>query len=79
VFQLCLMEDVQGQKRVIDALREALPPGRGSAVVVKSPAELRTHVDAWGPIGDGLALMKSVKQQFDPVGVLSPGRGPGGI
>ena len=79
VFQLCLMEDVQVQKRVIDALREALPPGRGSAVVVKSPAELRTHVDAWGPIGDGLALMKSVKQQFDPVGVLSPGRGPGGI
>jgi len=70
---------VQSQKRVIDGLRAALPLGRGSAVVVKSPPELRTHVDVWGPIGDGLALMKAVKQQFDPTGVLSPGRGPGGL
>ena len=79
VFQLCITEDVQVQKRVIDGLREALPLGRGSAVVVKSSPELRTHIDMWGPLGDGLTLMKSVKQQFDPVGVLSPGRGPGGL
>jgi len=79
VFQLCILGDVQSQKRVIDGLRAALPLGRGSAVVVKSPPELRTHVDVWGPIGDGLALMKAVKQQFDPTGVLSPGRGPGGL
>ena len=79
VFQLCIIGDVQLQKRVIDGLRDALPLGRGSAVVVKSPPELRNNVDVWGPIGDGLALMKSVKQQFDPTGVLSPGRGPGGL
>ena len=79
VFQLCVLEDVQLQKRVIDGLRDTLPPGRGSAVLVKSPPELRTQIDTWGPIGDGLALMKSVKQQFDPVGILSPGRGPGGL
>ena len=79
VFQLCITGDVQLQKRVINGLRDALPLGRGSAVVVKSPPELRTHVDVWGPLGDGLTLMKSVKQQFDPVGVLSPGRGPGNL
>jgi glycolate oxidase FAD binding subunit len=79
VFQLCVLGDIQSQKRVIEALRDSLPLGRGSAVIVKSPPELRTHVDVWGPIGDGLALMKSVKQQFDPAGVLSPGRGPGGL
>jgi glycolate oxidase FAD binding subunit len=79
VFQLCILGEVQAQKRVIDGLRDALPLGRGSAVVVKSPPELRTHVDVWGPVGDGLAVMKAVKQQFDPAGVLSPGRGPGGI
>ncbi len=79
VFQLCVLGDVPLQKRVIDGLRDALPLGRGSAVVVKSPPDLRTHVDVWGPIGDGLALMKAVKQQFDPAGVLSPGRGPGGL
>ena len=79
VFQLCVFGDIQSQKRVIDGLRDSLPLGRGSAVIVKSAPELRTHVDVWGPIGDGLALMKSVKQQFDPAGVLSPGRGPGGL
>jgi glycolate oxidase FAD binding subunit len=79
VFQLYIIGDVQLQKRVVDGLRGALPAGRGSAVIVKSPPELRNDVDVWGPIGDGLALMKSVKQQFDPNGVLSPGRGPGGL
>jgi glycolate oxidase FAD binding subunit len=79
VFHLCVLGDIQLQKRVIEGLRDSLPPGRGSAVVVKSPPELRAQVDVWGPIGDGLTLMKSVKQQFDPSGVLSPGRGPGGL
>ena len=63
----------QLQKRVIDGLRDALQIGRGSAVIVKSPPELRPHVDVWGPIGDGLALMKAVKQQFDPVGDTESG------
>jgi len=79
VFLLRITEDVQLQKRVIDGLRDALQIGKGSAVVVKSSPELRTHVDVWGPIGDGLALMKAVKQRFDPAGILSPGRGPGGL
>ncbi len=79
VFLLRITEEVQLQKRVIDGLRDALQIGRGSAVVMKCSPELRTHVDVWGPIGDGLSLMKAVKQQFDPAGILSPGRGPGGI
>lgn len=79
VFLLRIAGDVQLQKRVIDGLRDVLQIGRGSAVVIKSSPELRKHVDVWGPIGDGLAVMKSVKQQFDPVGILSAGRGPGGL
>jgi glycolate oxidase FAD binding subunit len=79
VFLLRVTEEVQLQKRVIDGLRDALPIGRGSAVIVKGSPELKEHVDVWGPIGDGLALMKAVKQQFDPAGILSPGRGPGGL
>jgi glycolate oxidase FAD binding subunit len=79
VFLLRVTEEAQLQKRVIDGLRDHLQIGRASAVVVKSSHELRTHVDVWGPIGDGLALMKAVKQQFDPAGILSPGRGPGGL
>jgi glycolate oxidase FAD binding subunit len=79
VFLLRITEEVQLQKRVIDGLRDALQIGRGSAVVIKCSPELRTHLDVWGPIGDGLSLMKAVKQQFDPAGILAPGRGPGGL
>jgi glycolate oxidase FAD binding subunit len=79
VFLLRVTEEVQLQKRVIDGLRDLLQIGRGSAVIVKGSPELRAHVDVWGPIGDALTLMKSVKHQFDPAGILSPGRGPGGL
>jgi glycolate oxidase FAD binding subunit len=79
VFLARIFGDVESQKRAIDGLRSSLQVGRGSAVVISSSPELRATVDVWGSIGDGLPLMKAVKQQFDPVGVLSPGRGPGGI
>ena len=79
VFMLHINGDDQLQKRVIDGLREGLQIGRGSAVVVHGPPDLKAHVDVWGPIGDGLALMRAVKQQFDPAGTLCPGRGPGGL
>jgi glycolate oxidase FAD binding subunit len=79
VFLLRITGDVPAQKRVIDGLRGALQIGRGSAVVIKSSPELRMGTDVWGPIGDGLTVMRAVKQQFDPAGILSPGRGPGGV
>ena len=79
VFLLRVLGEVPLQKRVIEGLRGALLPGRGSAVLVQGSPELKTQVDVWGTIGDGLSLMRAVKQQFDPGGVLNPGRGPGGI
>jgi glycolate oxidase FAD binding subunit len=79
VFLLRLTGEAQFQDRTIDGLRDSLQIGRGSAVIVKSSRDLRTNTDVWGPIGNGLALMKAVKQQFDPAGILAPGRGPGGV
>jgi glycolate oxidase FAD binding subunit len=52
----------------------------GAAVVVQQAApEVKRAVDVWGPAGDALGLMRRVKRQFDPAGVLSPGRFVGGI
>ncbi|HKY20441.1 MAG TPA: FAD-binding oxidoreductase [Vicinamibacterales bacterium] len=79
VFLLCILGDVPLQKRVIETLRNAQPLGRGSAVLVRGSAELKTLVDVWGPIGDGLPLMRAVKRELDPAGILSAGRGPGGL
>jgi glycolate oxidase FAD binding subunit len=71
--------DTEHQARVITGLRARLPASRGSAVLVRASDDLKARVDIWGPIGDGFALMRAIKQQFDPMGILNPGRGPGGL
>ena len=71
--------DAGTQARLLTELRQRLPAGRGSAVVLRGSRELKARADVWGPIGDGLDLMRAAKQRFDPSGILNPGRGPGGI
>jgi glycolate oxidase FAD binding subunit len=54
------------------------PPARGSVVVLNAPPLVRNAVDVWGPV-PGAALMRAVKDQFDPGHRMSPGRFAGGI
>ena len=65
--------------RGIAEARERLAACGGSLVVVKAPPELKRGVDAWGPAGDALGLMRRVKERFDPDRRLGPGRFVGGI
>lgn len=59
-------------------LRAGLAAHAGSAVVVHSP--VADSLDVWGPVDAGvLALMRRVKEQFDPGQRLAPGRFVGGI
>jgi glycolate oxidase FAD binding subunit len=59
--------------------RERLAARGGGLVVVKAPPHLKGQVDAWGPAGDALGLMRRVKERFDPDRRMSPGRFVGGI
>lgn len=68
----------EGVSALLAALRRQLPPGEGSAVVLCAPPRVRAAVDAWGPV-PAIALMSRVKDEFDPHGLLSPGRFVGGI
>lgn len=54
------------------------PPARANVVVQYAPPDVRDAVDLFGPV-PSLALMRAVKHQFDPDGILSPGRFAGGI
>jgi glycolate oxidase FAD binding subunit len=69
-------EAESGAAELLTALRAELPPGDGSAVVLRTEAVDR--LDLWGPVG-GLALMRRVKERFDPHRLLAPGRFVGGI
>lgn len=67
---------VDAQARLVTQLRERLSSGSGSAVIRRAKADVRRAVDPWGPIGEGLPVMRAIKQRFDPNGILNPGKGP---
>ena len=63
---------------VVADLRLVARVASGHAVVLTAPAAVRDGLDLWGPV-PGLALMRSVKSQFDPGRRFAPGRFVGGL
>jgi len=64
---------------VVDPLRAFALHAKGSLVVLHAPAAVKKRVDVWGPPGKDFALMRGLKEQFDPGWVLNPGRFVGGL
>lgn len=64
---------------VVAPLRAFAIEAKGSLVVLQAPPEVKAKVDVWGPVGDVIAQMRGLKQQFDPGGTLNPGRFVGGL
>ena len=63
----------------IAMLRAELPAG-AHAVILDAPERARTTNDVWGaPETPGLALMRRLKERFDPAGTCNPGIFVGGI
>ncbi|MDR7434021.1 MAG: FAD-binding oxidoreductase [Armatimonadota bacterium] len=46
----------------------------GHAVILSAPVELKARLDVWGEPPAGIHLMRRLKEQFDPKGILNPGR-----
>ena len=65
---------------LLGPLRDELAGEGGSLVVERCPAEHKGELDVWGPIPAGsLAIMARLKREFDPDGILNPGRFVGGL
>jgi glycolate oxidase FAD binding subunit len=77
ILHVSLSGEADALQPLVGDLRAALRPG--SVTMLQAPLEVRRRVDAWGPVGDSLPLMRRVKEQFDPAGMLNPGRFVGGI
>ncbi len=59
--------------------RDATHSAGGSLIVERAPLSIKANVDVWDYNGDSLAIMRGLKAQYDPNGILNPNRFAGGI
>ena len=83
VLQLSVREGFDAGRVVGDLvlpLRRALEAEGGSLIVERGPIEVKAQCDVWGTISaEILAIMTRIKTEFDPAGLLNPGRFVGGL
>jgi glycolate oxidase FAD binding subunit len=60
--------------KAVGELRSRLEAEGGSLTITSAPRYLMEEVGAWGGHGPELGLTRGLKAEFDPAGVLSPGR-----
>ena len=72
--------DVGALARGIERLRELVADVDGGVMIERGPRALREAIDPWGSVPPpALAVMRGIKEAFDPTGVLNPGRFVGGL
>lgn len=71
--------DVEKHVALLEAWRERARSMDGTLVVERAPAPVKEKVDVWGQPDGTFALIKAIKQRFDPHGILNPGRFIGGL
>jgi glycolate oxidase FAD binding subunit len=79
VLIICLDGDMPNLLHATRSLRELVGSINGNMVIQQAPFSVKSGIDVWGEIGSSLELMKRLKSQFDPNGVMNPGRFVGGI
>jgi glycolate oxidase FAD binding subunit len=65
---------IQEQETLIDRLRTSVKDLGGTIVLTLCAQELKRRIDVFGDPPPSFPLMRAIKQQFDPNGILSPGR-----
>jgi glycolate oxidase FAD binding subunit len=67
-------------KDLVQPLRRALEGEGGCLVLERGPIDLKSVCDVWGTIDQKiLDIMMRIKTEFDPAGLLNPGRFVGGL
>ena len=71
--------DLEAAQEVVSGMRETARALGGYAIIEKCPVELKRTLDVWGEAPASVDLMRRIKEQLDPEGILNPGRFVGGI
>ncbi|HEY9805376.1 MAG TPA: FAD-linked oxidase C-terminal domain-containing protein, partial [Candidatus Obscuribacterales bacterium] len=76
--KLCLASQTTSPNTLLK-LRNLYQGNGGFLSVLQAPIAVKQQFEVWGYAGNGLDLMRRLKQQFDPQNLLSPHRFVGGI
>ncbi|MGK7945278.1 MAG: FAD-binding oxidoreductase [Microcystaceae cyanobacterium] len=60
------------EREVIVKLRSLCQTDQGYLTLLDAPPTLKQNIDPWGYGGNGLEMMRKIKQQFDPYNLLNP-------
>jgi len=71
--------DVEAASRALSQARLQLESLGGSLVLQAAPRQIRAAVGEWGSVAAAFPVMQKMKERFDPVHRLNPGRFVGGI
>jgi glycolate oxidase FAD binding subunit len=77
--QLRLRGNEATAQEVLMKWRSHCEQSGGFLSVLEAPVSLKQRMDVWGYSGSALAAMRTLKEHFDPYGLLNPGRFVGGI
>jgi glycolate oxidase FAD binding subunit len=58
----------------LKSLRSHCETAGGFLSVLQAPVAVKQQIDVWGYRGNAVPLMREIKQQFDPLGILNPAR-----
>ena len=60
--------------RILRELPRLVAAEAGYVMIEEAPLQLKMQLDVWGPPRTNLPLLRTLKNTFDPAGILSPGR-----
>ena len=72
-------DKLQSIVETITKLRKHAINMGGNLSIESAPIEIKRQIDVWGTAGNSIGLMKQIKAQLDPTGMLNPGRFVEGI
>jgi glycolate oxidase FAD binding subunit len=72
---LAASADAETLAAALERLRALVADVDGGVIVERAPRALRERLDPWGTVpAPALAVMRALKAEFDPRGILNPGR-----
>ena len=66
---------VEAMGQLLERSREA----GGNMIIQRAPTRVKNRLKVWGDSGSDFVVMKRIKGQLDPSGIMCPGRFVGGL